>query len=60
MRASRPTAWPTLALEQIFTQSLYVLISRFRFFHNGDPADPFIARERRQAIPLLKNFRIAV
>jgi len=51
MRAAGPTARPAHALFQLRLHALDVLLSGFRFLHRDHPADPFIARERRNVLP---------
>lgn len=55
MDAPDPAARTALSVIQIDDQTLDVLVSRFFFFHKRHPADPFVARERRQAFPCRKS-----
>lgn len=55
MRTSGPTARSALAFGQIFAHALDVLRSGFLFFDDGDPANPFVTRKRREAVPLFQN-----
>jgi hypothetical protein len=56
------TAWPATRPAHTFLQfrahPLNVLPSGFRFLDGDDPADPFIARERCNILPLCPRHRV--
>ena len=51
MRTAGPAARPALAFPELFTRPLDMLSSCFGLFYGDGPADPFIARERRDVFP---------
>ena len=51
MRAAGPAARPALAFFELLAHPLDMLSSCFGLFHGDGPADPFIARERRDVFP---------
>ena len=51
MRATRPAARSTHSFLKLRARSLDVLLSGFRFLAGKRPADPFVARERRNVLP---------
>src|SRR5438105_9290224 len=55
MGAAKPTTRPPLPLQQLGLHSLDVLASRFGFLRPEHPTDPFIAGERREALPRRQN-----
>ncbi len=59
MRTSRPATGSFFSRFYIFAESLNMFLSRFCFFHNGRPADPFIASEWRESIPCISDFLIS-
>jgi RNA polymerase sigma-70 factor, ECF subfamily len=56
------TAWPATRPPHSFLEfrayPLNVLPSRFRFLDSDNPADPFVARERRNILPFCSRNRI--
>src|SRR3569833_2226330 len=52
MRAARPAAGPALALLELVARALDVVRPRLRLLHRLDPADPFVAGERGDVLPL--------
>lgn len=56
------TAWPTTRPAHSFLKfrayPLNVLPSGFRFLDGDNPADPLIARERRDVLPLCERGRV--
>ena len=59
MRATGPTARPAHAFFQLRLHPLHVLLPGFRFLHRDHPADPFIARQRRNVLPSRQRRRIS-
>ncbi len=51
MRAPRPTARPALSLEQLGPHARDVVAPRLGLLDRDDPADPLVARQRREAVP---------
>src|SRR5579863_3800876 len=51
MRTAGPATRPALALREIFNGSLDVSSTRFQLFRRSHPADPFVARQRRDVLP---------
>jgi hypothetical protein len=51
MRTAGPAAWPALALFELCTNPLDMLFSCFVLFYGRGPANPLIARERRDVFP---------
>jgi hypothetical protein len=51
MRAAGPAARPALAFFELCTYALDMFASCFGLFYGDGPADPFIARERRDVFP---------
>jgi len=58
MRATRPAARPSHSLFKLRSGPLNVLPSGFRFLDRDNPADPFIARERRNVLPCCPRLRV--
>ena len=56
--AARPAARPALALRQILCCPPNMLGLGLGPFWRGDPADPFIARERGNILPLFPRRRV--
>ena len=52
MRAAGPATRPAVSLLQLRAYPVDMLLSGLRFFDGDHPADPFIARERRNVLPL--------
>src|SRR5678815_1995111 len=55
MRAARPAAWPALALSQALASPGNTLAPCLGFFRGFDPANPFVAGERRNILPRRKR-----
>ena len=51
MRATRPAAGSMRSFLELRPRSLDVPLSGFRFLAGKRPADPFVARERRNVLP---------
>jgi hypothetical protein len=51
MRTAGPAARPPHAFFELSTQPLHMLSPCFGLFYGDGPADPFIARERRNVFP---------
>ena len=51
MDATDPTTRSALSFFELSAHSLYMESSRFRFLDGDSPADPLIARERRNILP---------
>ncbi len=51
MDAAGPTTGAALSSYQFVERPLDVISSRFRFFGGDSPADPLIARKRRNILP---------
>ena len=51
MRTAGPAARPALAFSELRTHPLDMLAPGFGLFYGDGPADPFIARERRDVFP---------
>ena len=58
MDAADPAAWTALSFQEFGDRSLDMLFSGLLFFDRCYPADPFVARERRQVIPFFQRARI--
>src|SRR5262249_52511979 len=58
VRAAWPATRPAHSLLKLRTYTLNVLLSGFRFFYGDNPADPFIARERRNILPFCQRRRV--
>ena len=58
MRTARPTTGPSLSVFEVGTAPCDPAGSRVCFFGRLDPADPLIARERRNVLPRLQRFRV--
>src|SRR5262245_33232967 len=56
MRTARPTTGSTLSVFEARTAPFDPVSSCFCFFGRLDPADPLIARERRNVLPCLQRF----
>ena len=56
MRTARPTTGSPLSVFEVGTAPFDPASSCFRPFCRLDPADPFIARERRNVLPRLQRF----
>ena len=56
MRTARPTTWSPLSLFEAGTAPFDPASSCFCFFCRLDPANPFIARQRRNVLPRLQRF----
>jgi hypothetical protein len=56
MRTAGPTTGSALSVFEAGTAPFDSASSRFCFFGRLDPADPFIARERRNVLPRLQCF----
>ena len=56
MRTARPTTGSPLSIFEAGTAPFDPASSCFCFFSRLDPADPFIARERRNIFPCLQRF----
>ena len=57
MWASRPAAGLPFSFFQFFNHTDNMLYPRFAFFDDGNPANPFVALNRRKIIPFHKNVR---
>lgn len=55
MRATRPATRPAYSFFQLRAHSLDVLHSGFRLLDGDNPADPFIAGERGNVLPLCQR-----
>src|SRR5438105_9584260 len=55
VNAPEPTTRPPLPLQQLGSQSLDVLTSRFGFLRPEHPTEPFIAGKRREVLPRRQN-----
>jgi hypothetical protein len=51
VRTSGPATRLPFSVLQIFQHPFNMFYSRFTFFYDGNPADPFIALNRREVIP---------
>lgn len=51
MNAANPTTRSTLPFLELIAQPLKMLFSGLLFLDGGDPTDPLVARQRRQALP---------
>ncbi len=58
MRTAGPTARSFLAILQVADKTIDMSFARFRFFDDDHPADPLVARERRQTVPNLEQIGI--
>ena len=58
MRAAWPATRPAHPFLQFRAYPFNVLPSGFRFLDGDYPADPFIARERRNVLPLCPRLRV--
>jgi hypothetical protein len=58
MRTARPTTGSALPVFEAGTAPFDPARSCFRFFGRLDPADPLIARKRRNILPRLQRFRV--
>ncbi len=58
MRTTRPAARPPLALFEFYAGPLDVIASRLRLLHGLDPANPFVACERRYVFPFGKGVAV--
>src|SRR5262245_57172863 len=56
MRTARPTTGSPLSVFEAGTAPFDPVSSCFCFFGRLDPADPLIARERRNVLPRLQRF----
>src|SRR3569623_3133920 len=52
VRTAGPAAGPALALLELVARALDVMGPRLRLLHRLDPADPFVAGERGDVLPL--------
>ena len=57
MRAAKPTAGPSLSLQQFGSHTLDMLAPRFCFLRPEHPADPLIAGKRGEVFPSRENLR---
>ena len=55
MRTARPTTGPPFSVFEARTAPFDPVISCFCFFSRLDPADPFVARKRRNVLPGLQR-----
>ena len=60
MRASRPAAWAALAVLHLLLDPSETLVAGFLAFGRRHPADPLVAGEFGQAVPLGIEVWIAV
>ena len=58
VNAAYPTARSAHALFEFRAHPFNVLTSGFWFFHGDCPADPFIARKRREVFPCRERLRV--
>src|SRR5688572_27165557 len=58
MRTAGPTTGPALTVFEAGTAPFDAAGSSFCFFGRLDPADPLVARERRNVLPRLQRFRV--
>ena len=58
MRTTRPATRPAHSFLQLRAHPLHMLPPRLRFLHREYPADPFIARQRSNVLPLCPRRRI--
>ena len=59
MRAAGPATGPALAVPEVGAAPVDPARARFRFLGQLDPADPLIARERRDVLPVANAFASA-
>ncbi|HET9033966.1 MAG TPA: hypothetical protein VFN25_13810 [Dokdonella sp.] len=55
MRTSRPAAWSTLSVLEIFLEPGQSALPRFGFYRIFNPANPLVARERGNVFPALQR-----
>ena len=58
VRTAWPATRPAHSFLKLCTYPLNVLPSGFRFFDGDNPADPLIAREWRNILPLCPRHRV--
>jgi hypothetical protein len=58
MRTPWPTAWPAFSSLKVRAYPFDMVTSCLWFLYRSDPADPFIARKRREAVPQLQRHRV--
>ena len=56
MRTARPTTGSSLSVSEAGTAPFDPVSPCFRLFGRLDPANPFIARQRRNVLPRLQRF----
>ena len=59
MNTARPAAGAALAFFQLRNGARDMLLARLKFLDRNTPADPFVARKRRQALPCRPRFLVS-